>query len=83
MDSQRYSQVIQSNMGKLWFLQLEPVQVGLLHGALRLMLLHPEVENHSQAFKDLATELRQWCLRVYAEMGFTPDEIQALDSEFA
>jgi len=82
MDSQRFIQVMQSNMGKLWILELEPVEVGLLHGAIRLMLLHPEVQkNYCQAFKDLAAEIRQWCLRAFAEMGFTAEEIEVLDSE--
>jgi hypothetical protein len=38
--TQRYHEVIQGNIDKRWLLEVDPVSVGILHGALRLMLLH-------------------------------------------
>lgn len=83
LTSARYSQVIQENIDKEWSLPVSPLEVGLLHGAIRLMLIHPEVEEkYSTDFKIIAGEIRTWCLDRYREMGFTEAELQELDSEF-
>ena len=43
----RYSEVILANDGREFELKLTPLEVGMLHGAIRLMLLHPEVQEMS------------------------------------
>jgi hypothetical protein len=81
---ERYSEVLKENIDKMWYLPVDPIRLGILHGALRLMLIHPEVkEKYTQAFKDIAGDMREWCLERYLEMGFTQEEVASLDSEFA
>lgn len=80
---QRYHARMQANHGVLFPLSLNCIEVGLLHGAIRLMLLHPEVKDYSDDFQRVANRIRSWCLIQYARMGFTPEEIEALDTEFA
>ena len=86
LTSERYTQVIMnSRVNRLrWDLPVEPLQVGVLHGAIRLMLIHPDVvQGYGHDFKATAGDLRIWCLDRFREMGFTEEEVQELDSEFA
>lgn len=83
MDSTRYIEVVGASerKGLTYSLELTPAEVGILHGAIRLMLLHPQVaETFSDSFKFGANRLRTACLKAFADMGFTPDEIEYMDS---
>ena len=77
----RFSQVIGANDGKLYVLTLAPLDVAMFHGAVRLMLLHPEVREMSDGFHDLAGRLKGFCQVAFADMGFSDEEIEFLDSE--
>jgi hypothetical protein len=79
---ERYKEVIVANSNRFWRLEVDAVSVGILHGALRLMMMHPKVQaQYSDSFKTMARHLRNWCLVRFREMGFTEEEVQTLDSE--
>lgn len=84
MEATRYSTVMIENKDKVFNLPLSAWEVGLLHGAVRLMMMHPEVAGeYSEAFKNAARDVRTKCLAYLADMGFTPEEIEELNSEVA
>jgi hypothetical protein len=83
VDVERYKSVMAANSGRSWQLELDADSVSILHGALRLMMLHPKVkEGFSPMFKSMSQHLRNWCLVRFREMGFTEEEVKSLDSEF-
>lgn len=84
MNFARYSQVLEKNIDRKFLVDLDPIDVGLFLGAIRLMLMHPEVEAHySQAFKDKANAWRLVLLRFLSEMGFTDQEVRDLNTMYA
>jgi hypothetical protein len=84
LSSDRYSWVMNANSSRRFFLELTALDVGIVHGAMRLLLMHPTVEEtYTDDFKRLAGHLRRWCLVRFREMGFTEEEVRELDSELA
>lgn len=61
-------------------LMLEPIEIGLISGALRLTLMHPGVRQFSDSFFALVEKLRGFCRESFLEMGFTEDEVESLQS---
>lgn len=81
VSQERYVRVMFDNMEKEYVLELNAVQVGMLHGAVRLTLLHPEVRVMSQDFRGMLEHLRSWCRTCLGDMGFLEEEIEYLDTE--
>ena len=80
MTTERYMAVVKANEGRLFPLTLDAMNVGVLHAAVRLMLTHPEVKKMSPAFHTYAAKMREACLEFFADMGFSPEEIDYLDT---
>lgn len=84
MDYDRYSEIIKANTDRAFPIILTALDVGIIHGAIRLLLMHPEVEtNYSQVFKERATHWRQQMLTFFREMGFTEQELEEIDNQLA
>lgn len=64
--------------GVTYTIALTPMQVTTLHGALALAMKHPEVKNH--ATYPVLKSIRQQLLKHMQNMGFTPEELQYLDT---
>ncbi|GAG09489.1 unnamed protein product [marine sediment metagenome] len=79
LTSERYKEVVLANAGTSWQLEIDPINLGILHGAMRLMLSHPHITKYSQGFKLPAEHIRNWCLTRFREMGFTEAEVQEMD----
>lgn len=82
VSAERYQEIMAENKGMTFPVIFGPVEVGLFHGALRLMLLHPEVEDFSDSFICIAERMREFCLGAYLRMGFSEEEVEYLDSAF-
>jgi hypothetical protein len=80
--SEEYAAVMRKNDGRTFWLELSALDVGILHGALRLMLTHPAVRVLSDPFRDMAGRLRAWCVKKYLDMGFSQEQADYLDAEF-
>lgn len=80
VSQERYSEAIHSNDGRTFQIELTPLEVGLIHGAIRLMLLHPDVARFSFSYHLEAENLRSVFLSIYREMGFSDEEIEYIDS---
>lgn len=83
MDYERYREIMLTNQDKEFVMPLKPVEIGLLLGAVRLMLIHPDVEAYSPEFKQAAQNIRERLLNGFRIMGCSEDEIEALDTQFA
>lgn len=79
---ERFKEVIAQSEeeGLEWELPLKPIQVTLFHGIIALAMKHPAVQRMNPLTLRLMAELRAWCLDRCQEMGFTPEEVVALDT---
>lgn len=82
MDEQRLVEVVgQCHVNRrLFHLKLLPIDVMVLHAALRLTATHPEVAVNLHAYADRAKNIRDILLDFLLEMGFTEEEVAYLDS---
>lgn len=78
---QRFQEVMRANDGTLFHLAMGPLQVGIVHGCIRLSATHPDVKKLSPAYQKATEDLRYWCKEFYREMGFTDEEVEYLDTE--
>jgi len=78
---ERFKEVITQSEeeGATWVLPLKALQVTLIHGMISLTMKRPSALMDPHALRLLA-ELRVWCLDCCQEMGFTPEEVVALDT---
>ena len=79
---ERFQKVVLAAMcaGKFYDLTLSPLELATLHGALALVLKHPQVTQDSETGKILS-ELRKRLLLGFRDMGFTEEETQYLDTK--
>jgi len=82
VSQRRYLEVMKANDGRVFQISTGAVEVGLLHAALRLALLHPRVKEMSPSFHIVAENLKQSCLELMGKMGFSEKELEYLDSDF-
>ena len=75
----RYKEKLAENRECMYTLSLNAWQVPLLHGLVTLAADHPEVLKLGGFTREFIQELRRWCRRVFAEWGFSPEEIEYLD----
>jgi len=78
---ERYTEVLSENSQELFWLELDACEVGIIHSALRLMLMHPDVKEMPGDFLIMAEGLRGRCLQLFRKMGFSEDEVKFLDSD--
>jgi len=77
----RFQEVVTSTegQGKKYTLTLTPIQVTTLHGAIALVMRHPEVK--TKDIMSVLKAIRQETLDLMRLMGFTEDEVQYLDTK--
>ncbi len=75
----RYKEKLLENRESTYALSLNAWQVPLLHGLVALAADHPEVLKMGGHTRDLIQEVRRWCRHVFAEWGFSPEEVEYLD----
>ncbi len=75
----RYKEKLAENRDKTYTLSLNAWQVPLLHGLVTLAADHPEVLKLGGFTQELIQEVRRWCRFVFAEWGFSPEEVEYLD----
>lgn len=65
--------------GKTFSLELSPLKVTGLHGALTVAMKHPRVANEMQDTYEMLQEIREQLCQIMVEMGFTEEEVEFLD----
>ena len=78
---ERYLEVMGKTVDREYTLTLTGLQVGTLHGAVKLAAIHPEVKKMSPEFHAVLNYLRDWASMCLKEMGFLEEEVAYLDSE--
>jgi hypothetical protein len=59
--------------------ELHGWQIGIMHGLACLVADHPGVQKMSQPTQGTIREVRDWCLQIFGQWGFTAEEIEWLD----
>ncbi len=62
-----------------YHLALKGWQVAILHGLVALAADHPGIKKMHEPTQSVITDFREWCKRIFAEWGFTPEEVEYLD----
>ncbi len=76
---ERYMEILKPIIDKPYQLILTPLKIGMLHGALKLVLEHPEIKNSHTPKEDILKEIKSWCLMAFLDMGFSLEEMRWLD----
>ena len=79
----KFSQVVitATKQGKIHLLPLTPLELTTLHGAVALVMRHPEVREKLKGAQLILTNLRKRLCLLMVEMGFTQEEVEWLDTK--
>lgn len=80
VSAERYIEVMLRNKDNEYAIKLNSIEVGMLHGALKLMLSHPEVIDLCQDYHVMADALIAGFNKCFKRMGFTDEEIEDLNT---
>jgi len=77
----RYSQVLNEHKEEVYDIAIKAWQVPILHGLITPAADHPGMKGLTgRAAKDLIEQMRWWCRQKFREWGFTPEEVEYLDT---
>lgn len=76
---QEYVDKLMAHKDEVYRIPLAAWQVPVLHGLIALAADHPGVKTLSVHTSQIIQELREWCKNVFAQWGFTPEEVEFLD----
>lgn len=77
---EQYSQVLNEHKDEVYDIPIKAWQVPILHGLITLAVGHPGIKGLSEAMQDLIEQARWWCREKFTEWGFTPEEVEYLDT---
>ena len=77
---ERYSQVLDEHKDKGYEMVINAWEMPLLHGLITLVAEHPGVQQATGPTKEFIAQIRWWCREKFAEWGFTPEEVEYLDT---
>lgn len=80
MTYKRNLEVLKKSKGRTFTFTFSAPEIGVLHRAVRLMLLHPAVEGISDLDESVFGKLLSFCFSCLSKMGFTETEIAEMDS---
>ena len=77
----RYSQVLNEHKEEVYDIAIGAWQVPILHGLITPLADDPSMKGLTgRAAKDLIEQIRWWCRQKFREWGFTPEEVEYLDT---
>lgn len=77
---ERFGEVLRANQGKRYAFGLGAAEVSILHGLISLAMEHPDVQKLGQPTLEIARSIRDWCVDCFVDMGFSPEEVEQLDT---
>ena len=82
MDQREYSQLCSQLEGKKTTFSVEFLELGILLGAIRLMLDHPEFQAYGPHLQAMVASLRETILEAYHGLGLTTEQIHDLNTMY-
>lgn len=76
---EQYAEKLKEHKTNLCVMELRGWQVPILHGLIAMVADHPGIKKLGPPTKETIVKIRQWCLKVLATWGFTPEELEYLD----
>lgn len=76
---QRLLKVMWLHKCKVYALELDGWEIPVLHGLILLAAEHPGMKALGEPTRQVISQVRAWCLEVFKEWGFSPEEVEFLD----
>lgn len=81
MNEKRFVEIVKkaSTENERYLLELAPIEVTALHGAVALAMRHPIVKGNLTAVYPVLGKIRKELCMLMRDMGFTDDEVEDMD----
>lgn len=77
---EQYTRVLDEHKDEVYEIAFLAWQMPVLHTLVAQAADHPNVQKMGGPTKDLIEQIRWWCREKFREWGFTPEEVEYLDT---
>jgi len=78
---EQYAQVLDEHKHEVYDISIAAWQMPILHGLIVTAAGYPDSRETGGARKEFIAQIRWWCREKFAEWGFTPEEVEYLDTQ--